>query len=128
MDSLSPDSLCDATDRCHSAAVLYSALSAPVRLRILESLCRSEKNVGELIDEINIRQPNMSNHLKILYGAGLLERHRQSNQIYYHVIDAGTLVKILSLSRMLVENSDLTEFPLTTGATPAYSEVCPCHV
>lgn len=69
------------------AAELFSVLSAPIRLRIIKSVCDSEKNVSELIAEVNTTQPNMSQHLNTLYKAGILGKRREGAQIYYRVID-----------------------------------------
>ena len=42
------------------AAELFRVMSAPMRLRIISSLCNGEKNVGELLREIDTTQPNLS--------------------------------------------------------------------
>jgi ArsR family transcriptional regulator len=76
------------TDRTFElAAELFSVLSAPMRLRIIKSVCDSEKNVSEMLKEINTTQPNMSQHLNTLYKAGILGKRREGVQIYYRVID-----------------------------------------
>jgi len=49
------------------AAELLGVLATPVRLRIIGALCGSEKNVTQLLDEIEVSQPNMSRHLNVLY-------------------------------------------------------------
>jgi ArsR family transcriptional regulator len=69
------------------AAELFGVLSAPLRLRIIKSVCESEKNVSELLSEIDTTQPNMSQHLNTLYKAGILGKRREGVQIYYRVID-----------------------------------------
>lgn len=69
------------------AAELFGVLSAPMRLRIIKSVCDSEKNVSELLSEIDTTQPNMSQHLNTLYKAGILGKRREGVQIYYRVID-----------------------------------------
>ncbi len=69
------------------AAELFSVLSAPMRLRIIKSLCDSEKNVTEILQEVNTTQPNMSQHLGTLYKAGILGKRRDGVQMYYRVID-----------------------------------------
>lgn len=53
-----------------AAAKLFAVLSTPIRLRILNSLCHGEKNVSQLLAEIDTTQPNMSQHLATLYRAG----------------------------------------------------------
>ena len=69
------------------AAELFAVLSAPMRLRIIKSVCDSEKNVTEILKEINTTQPNMSQHLNTLYKAGILGKRRDGVQIYYRVVD-----------------------------------------
>jgi ArsR family transcriptional regulator len=69
------------------AAKLFSILSAPMRLKILRSVCDSEKNVSELLAEIETTQPNMSQHLSTLFKAGILGKRRDGVQIYYRVVD-----------------------------------------
>ena len=67
------------------AAELFRVMSAPMRLRIISSLCNGEKNVGELLREIDTTQPNMSQHLNTLYQAGVLGRRREGVSIYYFI-------------------------------------------
>ena len=69
------------------AAELFAVLSAPMRLRIIRSVCDAEKNVSQMLREINTTQPNMSQHLNTLYKAGILGKRRDGVQIYYRVID-----------------------------------------
>ena len=67
------------------AADLFRLMSAPMRLKIITALCQSEKNVTELLACVATTQPNMSQHLKTLYKAGILGKRRGGVQIYYHI-------------------------------------------
>jgi DNA-binding transcriptional ArsR family regulator len=69
------------------AADLFRVLSAPMRLRVIKSLCDGEKNVSELLAEIDTTQPNMSQHLNTLYTSGVLAKRREGVQIYYRIAD-----------------------------------------
>ena len=69
------------------AAEVFRVMSAPMRLKIISSLCQAEKNVSELLSEIATTQPNMSQHLNTLYQAGVLGKRRDGVQIYYRIID-----------------------------------------
>lgn len=69
------------------AAEVFRVMSAPMRLRIISALCHGEKNVGELLAEINTTQPNMSQHLGTLYQAGVLAKRRDGVQIYYRIVN-----------------------------------------
>ena len=77
------------------AAELFRVMSAPMRPRIISSLCNGEKNVGELLRDIHTTQPNMSQHLHTLYRAGVLDRRRDGVQIYYRIVNN----RVVSLCR-----------------------------
>lgn len=66
------------------AAELFGLLSAPTRLRIVCALIEGERNVSELLEQA-VSQPNMSQHLGMLYRGGVLARRRTGAQIYYRV-------------------------------------------
>ena len=68
-----------------SAAELFRLLATPIRLKIISALCGREKNVSQLLSEIDTTQPNMSQHLATLYRAGVLAKRRDATQIYYRI-------------------------------------------
>jgi DNA-binding transcriptional ArsR family regulator len=68
-----------------TAAELFRLLATPIRLKIISALCAQEKNVTQLLSEINTTQPNMSQHLAALHRAGVLARRRDASQIYYGI-------------------------------------------
>lgn len=74
------------------AAELFGVLSTPVRLRILSALCGGEKNVGQLLQSIDVAQPNMSQHLNTMYRAGLVGKRRQGAQVFYRIADESAVM------------------------------------
>jgi len=68
-----------------SAAELFGLLSTPVRLKIISAVCNGERNVSDLLAQIDTTQPNMSQHLATLYRAGVLGRRREGTQIFYRL-------------------------------------------
>lgn len=74
------------------AAELFALLSTPTRLRILHELCKGEKNVSQLLTTVDVSQPNISQHLGVLYRGGVLGRRRAGAQIFYHVADPQALM------------------------------------
>ena len=68
-----------------SVAELFGLLSTPVRLKIIGALCNGEKNVSQLLGDIDTTQPNMSQHLSTLDRAGVLGKRREATQIYYRI-------------------------------------------
>lgn len=87
--------IADSDEVFELAAELFRVMSAPMRLRIISSLCHGEKNVGELLRDIHTTQPNMSQHLHTLYRAGVLDRRRDGVQIYYRIVNN----RVVSLCR-----------------------------
>jgi len=67
------------------AAEIFRVMSAPMRLRIMSCLCAGEKNVSELLEEVDTTQSNMSQHLSTLYQAGIVQKRRDGVQIYYSI-------------------------------------------
>ena len=64
-------------------AEFYKALGDEVRLKILHMLSEQEMCVCEIIDKLNMSQPAVSHHLKILRQAGLVNDSRDGKWIYY---------------------------------------------
>jgi DNA-binding transcriptional ArsR family regulator len=70
-----------------SAADLFRLLATPLRLQIISALCGQERNVSQLLAQINTSQPNMSQHLASLHRAGVLAKRREGTQIFYRIGD-----------------------------------------
>lgn len=66
-------------------AKIFKALSDENRLKIIELLLRGELCGCMLIDKLDIQQPTLSYHLRILAEAGLTTSFREGNMIKYHV-------------------------------------------
>lgn len=67
------------------AAELFGVLATPMRLRILSALCDQEKSVSQLLSEIDTTQPNLSQHLNVLYRTGVLAKRKEGTQVIYRV-------------------------------------------
>lgn len=65
-------------------AQLLKTLGQPIRLCILHQLITDgEKNVGEIISCMGVKQPNISQHLSKLRDLGYVEARKDGNQVYY---------------------------------------------
>jgi len=51
----------------------FEVLAEPNRRRILDVIGPSERSVGELVERLELTQPAVSKHLRILREAGLVE-------------------------------------------------------
>ena len=88
------------------AAELFRVMSAPMRLRIISALCNGEKNVGELLSEIETTQPNMSQHLNTLYQAGVVGKRRDGVLIYYRIINQRVVTLCRAVCVQIASESD----------------------
>ena len=59
-------------------SVTFAALADPTRRRILARLVEGEATVTELAEPLPISVQAVSKHLKVLEGAGLIERERRA--------------------------------------------------
>jgi DNA-binding transcriptional ArsR family regulator len=50
----------------------FQTLSDPTRRRVLETLRHGEQPVNDIVNELDIRQPGVSRHLRILLNAGFV--------------------------------------------------------
>ncbi len=60
----------------------FKAISDEIRQKIIESLRAGEKNVGNLSTELNLSQPRVSHHLKILNTADIVRMNRRGKNIF----------------------------------------------
>jgi len=68
-------------------ARIFNALSDPVRLEIVEFLRGGEKCVCEIVPYVDLIQPVVSRHLKILKDCGLLKYRKEGNRRLYSITD-----------------------------------------
>ncbi len=78
-------------------AAVAKALAEPLRVRILDVLRRSEKEVCqcELVLLFGITQPLLSHHMRKLVDAGLVEVERRHKWAFY-TVDADALKELTS--------------------------------
>jgi DNA-binding transcriptional ArsR family regulator len=64
-------------------ATTFAALADPSRLRIFELLRDGPLPVGEIGDALQLRQPQVSKHLRVLKDAGLVDVEARAQQRLY---------------------------------------------
>ncbi len=70
-------------------AAKFKALSDPVRLRLLSSIAShagGEACVCDVSAGVQVSQPTVSHHLRVLRDAGLLTSRREASWVYYAVV------------------------------------------
>ena len=100
------NSLTKSDEVFEKVADLFRLMSAPMRLRIISALCDGEKNVGELLAEIDTTQPNMSQHLTTLSQAGVFGKRRAGVQIYYRIINDRVVTLCRTVCEQISSQSD----------------------
>ena len=101
------------------AAALFAVLATPIRLRILSALCVREKSVNELLLEIATTQPNLSQHLAVLYRTGVLAKRKEGTQVIYRVHSEKAVALCRSVCTQIAIELD------EPGALPAGQSLAP---
>ncbi|MCU7728757.1 metalloregulator ArsR/SmtB family transcription factor [Actinoplanes sp. KI2] len=70
-----------------SAGELLRALAAPIRVAIVAELGEGERCVHELVEKLGAPQPLVSQHLRVLRGAGVVRGARRGREIAYSLVD-----------------------------------------
>ncbi len=82
------------TVKQNKLAIIAKALGHPARLAILEYLLKVDACIcGDIVNEIPLSQPTISQHLKELKNAGLIKGSIEGNAICY-CVDESTLKKL----------------------------------
>jgi ArsR family transcriptional regulator len=86
-------------------AAKFKALSDPVRLRLLSSIAShagGEACVCDVSAGVQVSQPTVSHHLRVLRDAGLLTSRREASWVYYAVVPEA----LAALSTLLSTGAD----------------------
>ncbi|MCC6817126.1 MAG: winged helix-turn-helix transcriptional regulator [Saprospiraceae bacterium] len=84
------------TERQNSIAMLAKAIGHPARVAIIDYLLKKDQCIcNDIVDELPLSQPTISQHLKELKTAGLIKGNIDGNSICY-CINQITLQKLVS--------------------------------
>jgi DNA-binding transcriptional ArsR family regulator len=61
----------------------FEILAEPTRRRLLDLLMEQDRTVGELVDALDMSQPAVSKHLRVLRDAGLVEARVDAQRRIY---------------------------------------------
>ncbi|MES2437052.1 MAG: metalloregulator ArsR/SmtB family transcription factor [Patescibacteria group bacterium] len=84
------------TDFCKKIQKLGKGISSPSRYRILELLMTGPKTVSELVINIKLTQPAVSQHLATLRTCGLVESSKKGQEVYY-TLDTRQMLTVLKV-------------------------------
>lgn len=91
------------------------ALAHPVRLRIMQALTGTERNVGEIDSAADIGQPTLSQQLAVLRNAGLVKTRKDAKLVYYR-IDDGRLAEVI---HAVGELGEMSAAPIRQSRQPS---------
>ncbi len=96
------------------AAELFTLLGTPMRLRILNALCNGEQSVSQMLEVIDTTQPNLSQHLAVMYRSGVLTKRKEGTQVIYRVQSEKALTLCRSVcSQIAIEIDDAPQMPVS---------------
>ena len=76
------------TDKQNEIASLAKALGHPARIAIIEYLLKTDSCIcGDIVNELPLAQPTVSQHLKELKNSGLIKGSIEGNSICYCIDD-----------------------------------------
>ena len=65
----------------------FRLLGEPMRLKILQALCRKPLAVGDIVASTGAAQANVSRHLALMAAAGILTRKKNGQRVLYGMKD-----------------------------------------
>ena len=70
-------------------AIIFKAFCDENRIRILKLLTTGEKCGCKLLEEINVTQPTLSHHMKILCDSGIVVSRQEGKWTHYRLSSSG---------------------------------------
>jgi DNA-binding transcriptional ArsR family regulator len=105
-------------------AEVLKTLAHPRRLEILHRLAEGPVEVGRLAGDLGLSQPNVSQHLAVLRGAGVVDAERTGREVRYRLSDPDVM-RACGLMRGVLERrlSRLAQLSQRATADSASAEV-----
>lgn len=69
--------------RAATTSDAFNAVAEPRRRDILNYLALQERHVGDIVASLELEQPSVSKHLKVLRDVGLVHVRRDGRQMFY---------------------------------------------
>lgn len=81
-------------------ALIFKAFCDENRIRILKLLATGEKCACRLLEEINITQPTLSHHMKILCDSGIVVGRKEGKWMHYSISAKGAELALQCLQEL----------------------------
>jgi DNA-binding transcriptional ArsR family regulator len=69
--------------RASTSSDVFNAVAEPQRRAILQFIAGDERSVGEIVEALELAQPSVSKHLRVLRDVGIVRSRREGRQILY---------------------------------------------
>lgn len=83
-------------------AGFFKAIAHPTRIDILKTIYKRDICVNDISNELNINQPNISQHLAILKNYNILKKIKRGNEACYKIKDKA-IIKLINEAERLIE-------------------------
>lgn len=83
-------------------AMVFKAFCDENRIRILKLLATGEKCACKLLEEIDITQPTMSHHMKILCDSGIVVGRKEGKWMHYSISQEGSETAVKYLKELTI--------------------------
>jgi DNA-binding transcriptional ArsR family regulator len=87
-------------EQIEAIAKMLKSMSHPIRLKILCLLQDSELSVGQIREQVKTTNANVSQHLNILRGQGIIDYRKDANFIYNKITDKRILELIKKVRQL----------------------------
>jgi DNA-binding transcriptional ArsR family regulator len=95
-------------------AQICQALADPTRIMILYILSEEPHNVGDLAGMLDVSQPMVSRHLKVLRERGMVNTEREGTNVIYSLVDR-RVIQALDLMREVLADQLIRKGQLAKG-------------
>lgn len=87
-------------EQIQAVAKILKSMSHPIRLKILCLLQDRELTVGDIRNEVETTNANVSQHLNILRNQGIIDFRKDANFIYNRITDQRILDLIMKMQQL----------------------------
>ncbi len=87
-------------EQIEAVAKILKSMSHPIRLKILCLLQDKEMSVGDIRDQVETTNANVSQHLNILRAQGIIDFRKDANFIYNRISDKRILDLIMKMQAL----------------------------
>ncbi len=87
-------------EQIDALAKILKSMSHPIRLKILCLLQNEELTVGDITNAVKTTNANISQHLNILRGQGIIDFRKEANFIYNRITDKRIIDMISKMQKL----------------------------